>query len=30
METYANGVRISYDDLGRGEPARISHPPPSS
>ena len=23
METYANGVRISYDDLGRGEPALL-------
>lgn len=26
METYANGVRISYDDLGRGEPALLMMP----
>lgn len=26
METYANGVRISYDDLGTGEPALLMMP----
>ncbi len=26
METYTNGVRISYDDLGRGEPALLMMP----
>lgn len=26
MDTYANGVRISYDDLGKGEPALLLMP----